>query len=396
MSQHLLSLRYAFQNPVVQSDPKTQTVLLSIEGSHDKTHQSTLDQDQVWCIAGAGERSHDFWKRCGEGWELAQIDNIEREVVFQGQQQSERTWQEQDPNWQDSLLAQITAFQMDTEKQKSNTKYHLVLILGQSLPSQLTPLQPKNIRFFSSITVLFETPPNQSLIWTRWATFVGAKLIFNQNRLSSYFAESIQTYSSSHSRFPFALSPHESIRIQSITQLTPSLHSLSIDAKKPKVSLVTPGIPEGQRASWLLHLSGDFKNIQAPIPLLTCAFQNQKYTIQYDLDFTSQLEILNPGVAFTNQLSHRAHCIEGILYSYQQNHLRRVLQYLDQWLKLSIAFENEESSRWLYDLKIRFLSLGTFREVDFQHLVGYGFTPIYQLLSSGQWKYPPYSFDGLS
>ena len=393
MSQHLLSLRYAFQNPITTTDSKTQALLLSIDGS---THQIlSNDESHVWCVTGVGERLSSFWQTCKEGWELAQVDQNQRTLISADQPFCQNQWQENDPQWQDSLLAQLNSFKVILSEQENvhNTRTHLVLLLGHSLPPQFSPPTTKNINSFSSVTVIFEEPPLHILAWSRWAVLVGARLIFNNRDLSTHFANAIQTFTYAHPRFSIGLETGDSVHIQSITQLTPSTHSISVDPTQFETKLMTPPTAEGQRTSWFIHLNGDFSNLENPKTLLKCSLQDQVYEIQTSVAFQPHSESLNPSVAFANQLSHRAHCIEGILYAYQQNKLRRVLQYLDQWLKLSMAFETEESTRWLYEVKVRFLSLGTFQEADLHTLIHYGFAPVYHLSSSGQWQYVPYRFN---
>ena len=390
---HLLSLRYAFQNPITTTDSHIQSFLLSLEGSN---HQSSSnDQSHIWCLAGVGTRSSSLWNRCKEGWDLAQVDQIHRSLISIDQPQVYSQWNGQDPQWQDPLPAQLNSFKVALAEQdhQSFNQVHLILLLGSSLPPQLAPPSLKYCQHFASITVVFETPPLNFLVWSRWSVLAGGTLLFNQSDLSSNLANHLQIQTYTHPRLPLKLEPASGVQIQSIAQLTPLLHSLAVDSNQPELNLMVPATAENQRTSWFIHLKGDFSKGAQGQTLLTCHLQNQTYEIQSSVEFHPHTESLNPSVAFANQLSHRAHCIEGILYAYQQNKLRRVLQYLDQWIKLSLAFENEECTQWLYTIKVRFLSLGTFQKEDLHQLIQYGFTPIYSLSSIGQWQYSPYRFN---
>ena len=394
MNPHLLSLRYALQNPIMTTDPLIQTFLLSIEGS---SHQSLSSNDasHVWCIAGVGQRSSSFWKTCKEAWDLAQVDQVSRHLISTDHSSVHTEWDDQDPQWQDPLPAQLNSFKvlLSEQNDQSFDQVHLLLLLGTQLPSQLAPPSLKNCQHFASITVIFQNPPIHFLSWSRWSVLAGASLLFNHTNLSSHFANTLQTQTYTHPRLLMRLEPTDGFQIQSITQLTPLLHSLAVDSNQSDLKVIVPATSENYRTSWFIHLKGDFsKGIQEQT-LLRCYLQDQVYDIQSSAEFHPHKESLNPSVAFANQLSHRAHCVEGILYAYQQNKLRRVLQYLDQWIKLSLAFENEECTQWLYDVKVRFLSLGTFQKEDLYQLIQYGFTPIYHLSSIGQWHYSPYRFN---
>jgi hypothetical protein len=397
MNQHLLSLRYAFQNPISTTDAKTHSFLLSVEGSN---HQPLPDTSHIWCISGVGQRSSSFWKACQDGWDLAQVDQVQRHLISADQHTRQTQWASTDPQWKDSLLAQLNSFKVilseDTiESSKESSKHiHLLLLLGSKLPPKLSPPSLKNCNLFASITVIFESPPLHFLAWSRWSVLAGASLLFNQSNLSTQLANTLQVQTYTHPRLPLVLEPSESVQIQSITQLTPCLHSMAVDSNQPELNMIIPATAENQRTSWFIHLKGDFSKDIPARTVLTCRLQNQTYEIQSSGVFDSQNESLNPSVAFANQLSHRSHCVEGILYAYQHNKLRRVLQYLDQWIKLSLAFENEESTQYLYSMKVRFLSLGTFQKDDLHHLICYGFAPIYHLSSIGQWHYSPYRFNG--
>ena len=395
MNPHLLSLRYALQNPITTVDPQTQTFLLSVDGSNHQSFSSD-DISHVWCIAGVGQRSPSFWKTCKEGWDLAQVDQVSRHLISTGHSLIHTEWDDQDPRWQDPLPAQLNSFKVSLSEQDNESfdQIHLLLLLGASLPSQLAPPSLKNCQHFASITVVFESPPVHFLSWSRWSVLAGASLLFERATLSSDLANILQTQTYTHPRLPMKLEPTNGIQIQSITQITPLLHSLAVDSNQSDFRVMIPATSKNQRTSWFVHLKGDFSMGTREQTLLKCYLQDQVYDIQSSVEFHPHKESLNPSVAFANQLSHRAHCIEGILYAYQQNKLRRVLQYLDQWIKLSLAFENEECTQWLYDVKVRFLSLGTFQKEDLHQLVQYGFTPIYHLSSIGQWHYSPYRFNG--
>ena len=68
------------------------------------------------------------------------------------------------------------------------------------------------------------------------------------------------------------------------------------------------------------------------------------------------------------------------------------MQYLDQWLKLSIALEEPEVNEWIYQLKVKFLSVGRFDSEDLKLLIEHGFTSPYYLNLSGEWIRSPSIF----
>ena len=84
-------------------------------------------------------------------------------------------------------------------------------------------------------------------------------------------------------------------------------------------------------------------------------------------------------------MSHRARCLDGMLYAYSRKELRRVVQYLDQWLKLSIALENEDVSEQIYQLKVKFLSIGTLSFRELHQLIANGLQMPFYLNQAGEW-----------
>ena len=149
-------------------------------------------------------------------------------------------------------------------------------------------------------------------------------------------------------------------------------------------SFYQPCLREEERAAWLVTLQ------ESPTPalereLLICDHLGARHTLKAGATGSNGLEVAQPAVAFAQQLAQRARCFDPVMSAYARNDLRKVVQGLDQWMKVTTALEGEEAGREVHLLKVKFLHLGRFDTLDVVRFVRQGFWSPYLLTSSGEW-----------
>ena len=146
-----------------------------------------------------------------------------------------------------------------------------------------------------------------------------------------------------------------------------------------------PLSPSTYRAAWLVSVEPKHQGDDSR-ELFTCEMNGERHVVRDYPAGAVHFEGHSPAVSFVHQLSHRARIFDQVITSYLGSDLRRVVQGLDQLLKLSVSLEDEEMTSWVHSIKVKFLHLGRFEPEDFKKLIRYAFHAPFALTSEGVWE----------
>ena len=268
---------------------------------------------------------------------------------------------------------------------------HLIIILGRGARRETSMPPEHELSLFQSITLIAEAgshdPIKSWLTWYRWGTRLGVQILWQQDSMVTKLSKIIQNGSYGIGRSTLHIKAGEGIKFQSLTAITPHGGAIQIDPQE--AHFVAPNMCDGERISYLIGFQEEAKDTGESRPLATCNLDGVKHTIYSNSQLRRDSDLHHPGVSFAQQLSHRARCFDGLLYAYSRKELRRVVQYLDQWLKVSLALEKEEVASWIHQQKVKFLSIGTFQPHDLDQLILHGMDTPYRLSPSGSWVRSP-------
>lgn len=434
MSSPLISLRYTLQQRTASSESSISHILLSLACS---TAVSSVPHSR-WCVVITGELGPSFKERLCDAWDLASIDGYHREIWVADHQtpchslselsnssrttlsvqlkdlslkiqdqvdQSEADDVDVDDKTLISQQNQSSSIKVEDETEETEVfnfenilpsnqeeiNTHLLILMGTSVRAQVALPSEKELNHYSSVVCISESMFAGLLNWQRWSARVGAHLLFNRDHLISELSAHIQECALGVHRAQFHLKTVQGIKLQSITALTPNTSALKVNQLGGEANFILSTPQEGRRATWLISLQESQVKREDRL-LAVCLFKGEQHKIKSSSKYIKGIEFIQPAVAFAHQLSHRTRCIDSLLYSYSRQELRRVVQYLDQWLKLSIALEEPEVNEWIYQLKVKFLSVGRFDSEDLKLLIEHGFTSPYYLNLSGEWIRSPSIF----
>lgn len=270
-----------------------------------------------------------------------------------------------------------------TEEQADQIPVHLVICLAEN--SRHSPPPVKDLSPLESITIIFEDESPMIWPWASWAVHAGAQMIFHTDHCSTQLQNLIMMSARVRSRIGASFHPTMEGKFHALISLNaPMIAKFS----NPLDPIRVPLCPPGQRLAWLMSVEPKHHGDGAR-ELLFCEVYGGRYVIQ---DYPTQLDGLESSqlaVSFAQQLVQRGRILELIISSYLNSDLRRVVQGLDQWVKLSVSLEEEAVCAWVHNLKIKFLHLGRFEPEDFKRLIRHALHVPYQLTSDGTWCSSP-------
>jgi hypothetical protein len=439
LSTPLRSLKYTLQHNYIAGEGLLSNLLLSFAGSQTVASSGSL----YWDLVSVGDPLPTLKEQITDAWNLANIDGIKRSLSFVESNQKQtvisdwnislkslhqqilifkrqyqeinedlKNTQETDINELNHIkhtinesvitedevevlganldtnefsLDTLSELIDDTQSHSNSKKANLIIVINE-IQSLYVPKE-EDIKHYDSITVLVTQMNAEVLVWKRWAARVGARLLTSHENLITELSDVIQSTSYTIPRQNLELVPAPGFVFQSITVLSPQASPLQIESKeRVPINLTLAPTLSKQRSSCLLTIQELSSSALKENRLAcTCIINDKRYEIFTSALDHSNLEQHHLAVSFAHQLSHRARCLDGLLYTYSRKELRRVVQYLDQWLKLSIAMETKEISEEIYQLKIKFLSVGSFSKMELHHLIRSGLKAPFMLNEAGEW-----------
>ena len=405
MNAPLTALRYTLQARAERPDGAQTHILLSLDASRGARAPGL----SRWVVATSGAVSAETRAALQDAWDLASIDGAPRELQLLEQPEQVSALADLAAP-RAALSAQLRALNaelfpsdelettmelsVDVEQALSGQgadaapaasssaallARHLLIILAEG--GTYTAPQDKDLTAFESVTVVVERCAPSLWSWVRWAARLGARVIFAGEPLIAELSAAIQDAASRPARAPIVLRPAMEGKLLSVVSLSAPLAPLSIDGV---VSFYQPCLREEERAAWLVTLQ---EAPSAPFEreVLICDHLGARHNITACSTGSHGVEVAQPAVAFAQQLAQRARCFDQVMSAYARNDLRKVVQGLDQWMKVTTALEGEEAGREVHLLKVKFLHLGRFDTLDVVRFVRHGFWSPYLLASSGEW-----------
>jgi hypothetical protein len=404
MNAPLTALRYTLQARAERPEGAQTHLLLSLDASRGARAPGLAR----WVVATSGAVSEATRAALQDAWDLASIDGASRELQLLEQPAGVRALADLAAP-QAALSAQLRAvsaelspndelettmeLSVDVEQALSVAREpegsprapadlaprHLLILLAEG--GTYTTPQDKDLSPFESVTVVVERCAPSLWSWVRWAARLGARVLFAGEALIAELSAAIQDAASRPARAPLALRPSMEGKLLSVVSLSAPLAPLTVDGI---ASFYQPCLREEERAAWLVTLQ------ESPTPalereLLICDHLGARHTLKAGATGSNGLEVAQPAVAFAQQLAQRARCFDQVMSAYARNDLRKVVQGLDQWMKVTTALEGEEAGREVHLLKVKFLHLGRFDTLDVVRFVRQGFWSPYLLTSSGEW-----------
>ncbi len=399
----LTALRYTQQARAARLEGGPTHILLSLDASHG----ARAPEEARWVVATSGAVSEATRAALQDAWDLASIDGAPRDLELLEQPEGVSSLAELAAP-RAALSAQLRAvalsyapsdelettmeLNIDVEQALAESlegrestapadqrQQHLLVVLAASGPYS-TP-QDRDVAHFESVTVVVESCAPSLWSWVSWSARLGARVIFAEESLIGDLSAAIQDAATRPPRSQLVLRPVMDGKLLSVVSLGAPLAALSIDGV---ASFYHPSLQEEARAAWLVTLQ-EPSSSSAERDVLICDHLGARYQLRATSSATHALELTQPAVAFAQQLAQRARCFEQVMTSYARNDLRRVVQGLDQWMKVTTALEGEEAGREVHLLKVKFLHLGRFDTPDVVRFVRQGFWSPYLLCSSGEW-----------
>ena len=402
MSAPLTALRYTQQSRAARLEGSHTHILLSLDASRG----ARAPEEARWVVAASGAVSEQTRAALQDAWDLASIDGAPRDLELLEQPEGVSSFADLTAP-RAALSAQLRSLasssssdelevtmELDIDVEQAlvaglegqgaaptadSRQQHLLIILAAGSPYAAP--QDRDVARFESVTVVVEACAPSLWSWVSWSARLGARVIFAAESLIGDLSAAIQDAATRPPRSQLVLRPVMDGKLLSVVSLSAPLAALSIDGV---ASFYHPSLHEEARAAWLVTLQ-EPSSLSSERDVLICDHLGARYQLRATSSATHALELAQPAVAFAQQLAQRARCFEQVMTSYARNDLRRVVQGLDQWMKVTTALEGEEAGREVHLLKVKFLHLGRFETPDVVRFVRQGFWSPYLLSSSGEW-----------
>lgn len=275
-----------------------------------------------------------------------------------------------------ALEANSTPYAPDLERQ------HLLLCLTKD--NSVAPPNERDLSHYVSLTLWVEETSVLLWPWLQWAARLGARVIGTRDEDSALLTELINA-ASHREHTQITLRPAPQGKLSSVVSLNSPLGSLTIDGV---TSFKAPLLRPHERAAWLVSVraplngEGDRLLLRCDVGGARCELKDRPSMLASNV---SALEYRQPAVAFAQELSARTQALELALNAYLRHDLRRVVQALDRWVKLTLSLEGEEAAREIHMIKVKLLHLGRLDTQDLTCLINAIQTPLYTLSAAGQW-----------
>lgn len=402
MSAPLSALRYTLQSRAARPQGAPTQLVLSLDASGGARAAGEVR----WVVATSGAVGEATRAALQDAWDLAAIDGAPRALDLLGQPAGARALADLAAPTS-ALSAQLRGvagelslgdeleatmeLELDVTKAlaappgeearppRDERAQHLLVVLASSGTYALP--QDRDVAPFASVTVVVESCAPSLWSWARWAARLGARVLFAGEGLIGELSAAIQDAASRPARASLALRPVMDGKLLSVVSLTSPLAALPVDGV---ANLYHPTLSEEGRAAWLVTVQ-EGASSAAEREVLICDYLGARRSLSALGSAPDALELAQPAVAFAQQLAQRARSFEQVMSAYARNDLRKVVQGLDQWMKVTTALEGEEAGRDVHLLKVKFLHLGRFDAPDVARFVRLGFWSPYVLSSSGEW-----------
>jgi hypothetical protein len=370
----LLAFSYFLQQKAIPlNQNQEQSALLALDVSLEPKARPAL-----WCVCHAGKVEDELMSSIDSAWMLADLDGNIRNLLDARQKcEDQKT---------SSLTTQLETV-LDQEPAQ-DLNHHLLICLGANA---IQELPPKNhlVQHFASITVVTLAITSGIQVWHKWVIEQGGRLLIKnplvktKESFDSILCQRFEKSVFLSQKPRIYLKAQDGISIKAQYCLSPELGSIQWDGD---VCVLRADVLSQQgRAVWLIDFQPNASK-KGRFQWASCRLNQRDMPLFYEVsDTIPEFQGLHPMIGYAKQIALLSKTFELMLQCYSKQELRKVLQQIDMFLKLSLSFDLEEQAKSIYEIKVKFLTLGKFKDEDYLWILNQSLNNPFIFTHQGKW-----------